>query len=223
MNDMESSQQALSLTKVNPENSLRWIGEKYIGLIPQELPIASRSYEALSKETDFSVYRFGKYNVKNAIVLNNETNVFYLFVNPYYKRYRNFFLKVVNQIKSELDVDHVLSRNLAKKLGYNYVLLSAIPQKVNRKHGVYEVNIKHFSQSDVCYADERIFNKILGRNPLARLKKEDIKEGYSSSAKPKYGLTLKQKGQWNSAFHLHQIQNTELKSKLKKINKITKR
>ncbi|WP_143055619.1 hypothetical protein [Flavobacterium terrigena] len=55
----------------------------------------------------------------------------------------------------------------------------------------------------LCYMDDRIFHKVLSRKSTARQKFEAIKSGYSPESTPNYGLTLKQKGIWNTAFGLY--------------------
>ncbi|WPD22506.1 MAG: hypothetical protein SD837_20255 [Candidatus Electrothrix scaldis] len=202
-----------------PEGSLRWIGQNYKGLSPQKLPVGSKNIESLVNNIDgYNAYRFGRFRTNNAIVLHDDSKSYYLYVRPQYTGYRNFFRKVSGQIDMKLDVDHVLSRNLANKLGYNYVLLSVISSGVNRRHGVYEKDYYSGQVPDLCYSDERIYHKILSRNPLARLKKEEIANGFSATSSPKHGLTLKQNGIWSSAFLLHEIDKNNIKSELKIID-----
>lgn len=92
-----------------------------------------------------------------------------------------------------------------------------IPSNINRKNGYIEKkkialeSIENFPT--LCYMDDRIYHKILLRKPLARQTFEEIKNGFLLNSKPKFGLTLKQKGIWNSSFgfynsnllHLHNI------------------
>ncbi|WP_321494165.1 hypothetical protein [uncultured Desulfobacter sp.] len=205
----------VNLTKLLKEGELRWIGKNYPGLYPKNLPIASKGLNDFSEVTGFRVYKFGRFKTENAIILHGGRKYFYAYVNPTYKGYRGFFKKLIHTTQQEFDVDHVLSRNLAKKLEYKYVLLSIIPCKVNRKHGNFEKKILNIPSPNICFADERIYNKVLSRNPLARLDDSDFKKGFNPNQKPKYGLTLKQAGLWSSAFGLHLINAETTKHRLK--------
>jgi len=192
------------LEKKTEKGSLRFLGKEYDGLRPQKLVIAGNTIKNIAEGNNLTSYKIGKYSTKNVFMLFNGENIFYVYVNPKYRNYRNVFKKIINKIHKGFHVDHILSRNLAKHFRFNYVLLCIIPEKVNMKHGsVEKIKISldlivDFPQ--ICYSDDRIFDKILSRNPLARRQFVEIRKGYNPNSKPNYGLTLKQKGIWNRAF-----------------------
>lgn len=182
--------------------SLRWIGKQYLGLSPRELPIATQNISELEKSIGGESYGLGRYKPSNAILLKvNE--LYYAYVNPKYSGYRGFFKSFIKQIPNGHDVDHVLARNIAKKLNYSYVLICAIPGKVNKVF------------NGVCFSDERIYNKVLSRSPLVRSNKQLLLRGFSTKAKPQYGLTLSQRGLWNSAFCFHMIDFNNVEKRTK--------
>ncbi len=206
----------LNLEKVLEKGSLRWIGNEFNSPPPQKTIIAGNSIDSICNALAFNPYRFRRYSPYNVFVANSE-NIFYVFVKPQYSLYRKVFDAIIGGIPKGYHVDHVLAKNLAIHFKYNYVALSIIPDRVNIKHGLWEKQKRDiplgFLAPEVCYSDDRIFNKILSRNPLARMKKESI-EMYIPDVEPTYGLTLKQKGLWNAAFGLERIDNDKLMGEL---------
>ena len=193
---------SINLTKTLEKDSLRWIGENYDSLFPNKTVIAGQTIHEISKALNLPCYRFGRFSITNVFIAHDSLKIFYVFVNPDYRNYRLIFKNVLGSIRDGFHVDHILSRNLAKYFGYNYTLLCMIPSNVNSSHGHYE-KIKTNStivSPKVCYSDNRIFHKILSRPAKARQKEEELKTGYNPSASPPFGLTLKQKGIWNTAF-----------------------
>jgi hypothetical protein len=204
----------INLEKKIEKGSFRYLGQEHDGLTPQKLVIAGNNIIDIAKANNLTSYKIGRYNTKNVFMLFDRESIFYVYVNPNYRNYRNAFKKIINLIPKDFHVDHILSRNLAKHFKFNYVLLCVIPKKVNMKHGSIEkikgslYSIIDFPQ--VCYSDDRIFDKILSRNPLARKQFIEIRDGYNSKSKPNYGLTLKQKGIWNRAFGFDRLDKTIL-------------
>jgi hypothetical protein len=192
----------LSLEKVLEKGSLRWIGQNYEGLFPEKTVIAGKSIKAISKAINLPCYTFGRCKKENVFIAHDSDKIFYVFVNPKYHGYRKAFQNAAGRIPSGFHVDHTLSRNLANHLGYQYVLLCMIPQNVNSSHGRFEkikIELPN-SVPEVCYSDDRIYNKILSRYATSRQTKNQLLNGYTPEASPSHGLTLKQKGLWNSSF-----------------------
>ncbi len=209
-----------SLIKELEPNSLRWIGTHYSGLSPQKLPVAAKSVEDLTLSTGFDAYKLTYFRPSDGIIIYDGETTAYAYVSPYYRGYRTFLKKLVGSLPANYDVDHALAANLAKKLSCRYILLCAVPKGVNRRHGHYEKIEPHLERnkfSGVWYADNRIYNKILSRNPKARQNEKELEAGYSEKSKPSYGLALNQAGLWGSAFGLHLIDYLSLKRCLKKL------
>ncbi|UOQ50701.1 hypothetical protein [Hymenobacter cellulosivorans] len=192
----------LDLEKKFEIGSLRWVGQTYNSFFPDKTVIAGKSLESISEAIGMPCYKLGRISQNNVFVAHDSLDIFYVYVNPSYSAYRRAFAKVVGSVAAGYHVDHVLSKNLAIHFGYNYVLLCMIPGRVNKRHGYYEkIKINLIEDvPDVCYPDDRIYHKILSRNPTARNKREDLLNGYAPENIIKYGLTLKQKGLWNVAF-----------------------
>ena len=212
----------INLEKKIEKGSYRWLGKEYKGIIPQKLVIAGNNIKDIAEANNFTSYRIGRYNTKNVFMVFNGENIFYVYVNPKYRNYRNAFQRIVNEIPNDFHVDHILSRNLAKHFKFSYVLLCMIPKEVNMKHGYIEKKkipldlIENLPQ--ICYSDDRIFDKILSRNPLSRKQFDEIRNGYNPKLTPNYGLTLKQKGIWNRAFGFDTIDKTTTLASIKPID-----
>lgn len=209
----------LNLEKVLEKDSLRWMGENYDSLFPNRTVIAGKDISSISNAINLPCYKFSGFNIQNIFVAHDSQKIFYVFVNPRYKNYRKAFHNLIGQIPDNFHVDHVLSRNLAMHFGYNYVLLCMIPGIVNSSHGRFEKikAIWDIAIPEVCYSDDRVFHKILSRNPNARQTREELLSGYHPAAVPTYGLTLKQRGIWNSAFGFGLINMETLIAKTSKI------
>lgn len=194
----------LNLTKIIAEDSLRGIGENYNGLTPQQTVIGGNNIFDISDAMHMKCYRIGRVSIKNAFVLYDGSDIFYVYVNPNYTGYRKLFLRFIEKIPEDYHIDHILAKNLAGYYIYNYVLVCMLPGIVNREHGSIEKKKMQMDSTTIvpslCCMDNRIFHKVLSRKSTARQTWEDIQEGYSPKATPNFGLTLKQKGLWNSAF-----------------------
>ena len=201
----------LDLTKKIEKGTYRWLGENYDSLFPNKTVIAGNSIIAILSALNYSGFKFGRYDTKNVVIAHNDKDIFYLFVNPHYKLYRKVFKKLIGDIPTGFHVDHILSKNLAKHFGYNYVLLCLIPNIVNIRHGAFEKERLEYTVTppEVCYSDDRIYHKVLSRNPTARQKREEITP-YQPQKNNSYGLTLKQRGVWNSAFGFDKIDKPSL-------------
>lgn len=209
----------LNLNKVIEVGSLRYIGHHYNALLPSETVIAGKTIQSISKTIRLPCYRYGRYQIKNVFIAHDSKKIAYVFVNPSYRNYRKVFLEVVNNIPNEFHVDHILSKSIAKLFGYKYVLLCMIPKKVNVKHGYFEKvkNVLEEESPEICYSDNRVFDKVLSRNPTSRREKKELLKGYMPTSVPTYGLTLKQKGFWNYAFGFN---NIDMKRLIKKTRQI---
>jgi hypothetical protein len=124
-----------------------------------------------------------------------------LFVRPAYSRYRLVASLRFGGIPAKHDIDHVHARKLAERYGYHYVLVALLPDHINRLHGLYE-QIRQKLEArenvpDVCFADVRMFDKILRRDPKVRRGLNSSRYVHSPHDKTDFGLTLKQRGLWN--------------------------
>ncbi len=200
----------LNLEKIYIKGTYRYIGKYCKGLYPFELPIAIKSFRNFEKIKDFDIYKYKNYSEKNVLVLFNQKRTIYVYVNPNYTAYRKILSDILGKIEKNFDVDHVLGKNIAKKLNLSYVLLSVIPKTVNRSHGTFEKEFldKEINNLNLIYANDRIYHKILFRKASSYRvidffsnEKEKLKLNILNS-KPSYGLTLKQLGIWHSAFGL---------------------
>lgn len=199
------------------DGSLRGIGLRYKSLPPNKTIIAGQTLNEISNKIGFQSYQIGRINLTNAFVAKKE-DIFYIYVNPQYKSHRNLFKKFVVEILENHHIDHILSKNLANYFNYKYVLLCMVPDVVNIRHGRIE-KIKNNENLNTlpknCYFDERTFDKVLSRNPTARRLWDEVKQGYNPNSSIKFGLTLKQKGIWNSAFGFNKANEKFINNKLR--------
>ena len=194
----------ISLKKHIEPGSLRDIGSRPSGLAPSDLPIAGRSREAILAAMRREGFVIGRISADNAFVVHYEESVYYLFVRPEYTRYRTVASQRFGGIPPKHDIDHVHARKLADQYGYRYVLVALLPIKINRLHGVYE-QIRQQLESiedvpEVCFADIRIFDKMLRRDPKIRRALSGLHYAHSPRGSIDLGLTLKQRGLWNLTF-----------------------
>lgn len=190
--------QKISLTKVILPGTWRYLGQRCPNIDPSSVPIAGREPDAIARALDGEVYQIGCYQVRNAFLIITG-NVRFLYVRPGYSGYRSIACKVFSKVPWNVDYDHALSRRIANaaKPAYEYVLLLRVTPSVNRQHG-------HFEKKDnldrdvpiICFADDRVFDKWLGRSPLARGRSSAVLSGYSTKNMVFHGLTLKQRGHW---------------------------
>jgi hypothetical protein len=207
------------LIKVNEVGSLRWIGENFNSLPPNQTIIGGNSIEEISRGMKISAYKLGKFNQNNAFLLFT-TRLIYIYVNPKYKGYRDFVKEII-KVPSKYDVDHFLSKKIAISNNVKYVMIGVVPEKINRKHGNYEKasfdSAGDTNSEKIFYCNRRIYNKILSRNSKARIDEIDLKKGYDLKSKPEYGLSLKQKGRWNYSLGLNLIDFDNVSKRIKLI------
>ena len=193
----------VSLEKVLEVGSLRWLGEDYDSLCPQKTVIAGKSIRSICMAMGYRCNQYGNHRTKNLFIASGGNEMFYMYVNPRYRNYRKVFEEIFN-IPIGFHVDHVFGRRIAEYYKYKYVVLCMIQGNVNIKHGGFEKLSYQkgsiYNPIDVCYCDNRIYNKILSRNPRARCLETDLLNGFNPENIVSYGLTLKQKGLWNMAF-----------------------
>ncbi|SFD61922.1 hypothetical protein [Flavobacterium phragmitis] len=194
----------LSVEKIITNDSLRGLGQNFNGKNPQETAIAGNDIFEIKQAMNLTAYKIGKININNAFLLSDKKDIFYLYVNAKYRNYRKLFLRFINEIPTNYHVDHILARTQASHYNYKYVLICMLPKIINIKHGRIEkikMSLENLNNlPSICFMDDRIYNKILLRSPTARQNFEQIKSGFFPTSSPKYGLTLKQKGIWNSSF-----------------------
>ena len=212
--------QTIELTKEIHPDSLRGIGLRPSGLQPHQIVVGGVSISAIRAATNGIAYRIGRIDPRNAFTVD-VNGCHFLYVRPSYTGYRKLARRRFREIPPIRDVDHVLARTLAVKMNINYVLVALVLRAANRSHGCYEkIGVKNTEViylSKVIYADNRIYHKVLSRPPAARQSIAELKAGFDRSMTVKYGLTLKQKGQWNLAFGFDKDAPEEFQQLLQKI------
>ncbi|MEZ8709089.1 hypothetical protein AB6H46_22550 [Vibrio alginolyticus] len=199
--------QSINLKKIILPGTWRYLGLRCPNIPPSMTPIAGREPEEIAKALQGDLYRIGRYDIRNAFVVVKGSARF-LYVRPNYSGYRNVARKVFSGVSWDVDYDHALSRRIANqaKPAYEYVLLLRVPPSVNRQHGHFEKKDKLTNPvPPVCFADDRVFDKWLGRPPLSRKRSPKILLGYSPKNATSYGLTLKQRGRWAYAIGMGDI------------------
>lgn len=189
----------VDLHKPFAPGSLRALGSYPFGLAAHELPIAGVSRAALVLAMRGRAYRISRISPRNAFVVYSRL-VPYVYVRPSYGGYRAIARLRFHGVSPTHHVDHVLARSLAKRLGYEYVLLALVPGRANTLHGGYE---KHLARTNsvppICVADQRIVDKVLGRYPESRRDRGFLRRGYAAGSGSDLGLTVQQRGIWNCA------------------------
>jgi hypothetical protein len=188
----------LSLTKEILPGTWRHLGQRYPSLNPGGIPIAGSSVKSICDCVKGDCYKIGRVMLKNAfLVLKDRLRL--LYVSPVYKRYRDVASIVFPEVPWQVDYDHALAKNICSKADppFPYVLLLRVPPGVNRQHGYHEkIHQLYGARPDVCFADDRILDKWLGRPPKSRSRHGDIMAGYSYKNQTESGLTLRQRGKW---------------------------
>jgi hypothetical protein len=188
----------LNLTKKIEPGSWRYLGLRCPSIPPGEVPIAGASIEAIKDCLKGDCYRIGRINPRNAFVVVKESARF-LYVRPTYTNYRYVALKVFPKTQWDVDFDHALGMNICRRTTppFQYILMLRVPPSVNRRHGQLEkLNQLQGVRPDVCFADDRILDKWLGRSPWSRTRSSAVMAGYSYANRTDLGLTLKQRGVW---------------------------
>lgn len=193
-----------SIKKTFEPGSLRDIGSRPSGFAPHRLPVAGKSREAILSAMGCKGFTISGIAARNAFVVREGTSIYYLFVRPSYRGYKRVATLRFGDIPPQHDVDHILAKGLADNLRYGYVLVALVPERINRSHGRYERPGKALAGSedvpDVCFADVRIFDKVLGRKSKVRRPSMNLLQGYDPRDGANFGLTLKQRGIWNITF-----------------------
>jgi len=114
-----------------------------------------------------------------------------IYVQPAYSNYRRLAKRLYKSHPWKFDIDHLLSRRVAEKLGYKYVLLARIDPCINRSHGTYERvrSGTRIALIPICVADEGIFLKVTGRAAPKR-------QPYRPTGDRKFKLTAEEAGAW---------------------------
>ncbi|MGF6770626.1 hypothetical protein P3T18_003105 [Paraburkholderia sp. GAS199] len=186
----------LSLKKEIVPGTWRYIGQRLQGLGQDAVPIAGQSLEHIYNYIGGTCFRIGRVSVENAFAIEQGL-LRLVYVRPEYRGYRRTAESVFGASPWKIDYDHSLGRNLAKQLGYGYVLLIRIHPAVNRSHGRFERNaLRRDVVPELCFPDHRILDKWLGRRPGSRRAPIPIYEPKKTNPN---GLTLKQRGIWGFA------------------------
>jgi hypothetical protein len=184
------------IEKVIKSGEWRYLGQRCPNISPSSIPIAGISINAISDKLNAECYRVGKFHIKNAFLIVKDCARF-LYVRPEYKGYLNVAKRVFLRGPWAVDFDHSLSKRIAVCANYSYVLLLRVPPGVNRQHGVFEKKDQLEGKTpDVCFADDRVLDKWLGRPPKSRNRPANVLNGYSYKNITTSGLTLKQRGRW---------------------------
>lgn len=187
----------INLKKIIHEGTWRYIGQRVQGIALSDIPVGGVSIERIHSHTGGDCLQVGSVNRRNAFVIERDPFRL-LYVRPDYKSYRKAAEKVFAKCNWDIDYDHALGKNIAKELGYSYVLLLRIVPGVNRAHGRYErstaISGPHPS---LCFADNRIRDKWIGRKPTFMTNSHPAP--YTPNKLSDYGLTLKQSGKWGFA------------------------
>ena len=186
----------LDLQKTIEPGTWRYLALRCPALFPQQIPIAGASIKAIENCIKGDCYRIGHINPRNAFLVIKE-NARLLYVSPNYNNYRYAAQKVFPKTQWAVDFDHALARNICRKASpqFEYILMLRVPPIVNRQHGQLEkLHQLKGARPDVCFADDRILDKWLGRPPRSRSRSLAVMAGYSYTNLTKFGLTLKQLG-----------------------------
>lgn len=188
----------ISLKKEILPGTWRFLGLRCPDINPSEVPIAGNIPHDIAKKIGGECYRIGRFKVENAFLVVKD-NARFLYVRPKYSGYRKVATRAFSAVPWDVDFDHALAKRIAVKANpsYNYVLLLRVPPSVNRQHGSCEKKDQlNNTVPPMCFADDRILDKWLGRPPLVRRRSQNIMSGYSHANATTYGLTLKQLGRW---------------------------
>lgn len=209
---------AVILTKIIDPLSLRGIGSIPAGVAPHALISAGHNAHAIAQGLQGTALRVGRTSPRNAFCVH-AAGAYYLYVHREYTAYRSFFLKFFKLKPADLDVDHVMSRSLASKVGASYLLLAVVPCAANRAHGAIEklglARNRRIFLHKAFPLDERMVHKVMGRRPAARQDRPALRSGYTPGQGHGLGVTLKQRGIWNLAFCVHLAPNPAILRRLK--------
>jgi hypothetical protein len=203
LNEWTTLQMPISLEKIIEPTSLRGIGGIRRGVAPHKLIAAGHRAGLIAQALGGTAFSVGRVRPHNAFCVQAE-DAYYLYVHHAYNGYRALFRRFFHTIPSGCDVDHVLSRTLAARIGVPFILLAAVPKSANRSHASAErlglAPSQRIFLGKTFLLDERMFHKVMGRRVGMRQSAAVVRAGYVLGSKHDLGLTLKQRGIWNTAF-----------------------
>jgi hypothetical protein len=188
----------VNLEKEIAPGTWRSLGLRCPNIAPHEVPIAGASAYAIHQALGGTCYEIEGTRTDDAFLIIR-MNARFLYVHPGFRGYRRIALRVFPSVPWKVDFDHALARSIALKANPqpSHVLMLRVPPDVNRKHGHFEKRAQlPFVMPDVYFADDRVFDKWLGRPPRARNRSAVVMVGYSPENKTIAGLSLKQRGRW---------------------------
>ncbi|RMB54635.1 hypothetical protein C8J44_2258 [Sphingomonas sp. PP-CE-3A-406] len=139
------------------------------GLSLGKIPVAGTKRRSFGAQLNGQVYRIGRVWANRAFVVVQE-NLRLLYVHRDYGNYAAVARRVFDKDDVTYDYDHVLGRALCKQQGFDYILITRLDQTANRSHGSLErpqtagqlAGKKFITLDKFCFADDRIFYKMLG-------------------------------------------------------------
>lgn len=144
--------------------SFIWLHKPY----PTRIVIAGPHYSEIASTMQGNAYRIGRIRVENAFAISFGEG-YLLYAHRDYTGYRRLFRSRFIDLSDNLDVDHVLAKNISSQLAGRYILLARVPSSINRSHGATErLGLDPASRiylSKTFYMDSRIFRKLIGRKP----------------------------------------------------------
>jgi hypothetical protein len=200
----------ISLEKIIDPASLRGIGGIQRGVEPHKLVSAGHRAHLIADALGGKAYAVGRTRPRNAFCVQ-AANAYYLFVHRDYQGYRAFFHRFFKAVPVGCDVDHVLSKSLAARMGVPFLLIAAVPKSANRSHASAErlgiAPYRRLFLGKTFPLDERMFHKVMGRRVALRQSIEAVRAGYMPGNGHAFGLTLKQRGIWNLAFCIDVVES----------------
>lgn len=190
----------ISLKKTDDRKSYRFLGKRLVGIDPANIPIAGVSRAAIAQHLNGTCYRIGRVRLHNAFVVEHQM-LRLVYVRPDYSGYRKVAQRIFVKHFRKIHIDHSLGRRLASASTYAYVLLMRVSPLINTSHGSFErPSAVTTTAPALCFFDERIKNKSLGRFPI---RGNGIRPALFDPSKSTHGgLTLKQAGKWAYAVGL---------------------
>lgn len=175
------------------------------GVRPSELVIGGLTISSIASAMNGKIFRIGRVWPTNAFCIC-VNNFHYLYVSCAYTGYRSLAKRLFNSIPVGYDVDHVLAKKLALKLGCKYILLAKVIDSVNRSNGSTEKlglkNMRKINLSKVVYPDERIYYKIYSEKIQHGHDKTNI--GFDPANIFIKKIELRYGHVWNVAFGFHE-------------------
>lgn len=188
----------ISLEKIIEPTSLLQCGVE-----PHKLVSAGHNAHLIANALGGKAFAVGRTRPHRAFCVQ-AANAYYLFVHRNYQAYRAFFRRFFHSVPVGCDIDHVLSKGLAAKIGVPFLLLAAVPKSANRSHASAErcglATCRRLFLGKTFPLDERMFHKVMGRRVGMRQSAAVVRSGYVPGDNHALGLTLKQRGTWNLAF-----------------------